>query len=103
MLLADGTGSLTLDPVRPEGLAWLWLAGVGFWAAVSHMAMTQALRLAPSATLAPLHYAEIVAAVALGFWVFGDFPDALTWAGIAVICASGLYIIHRERAAAQAR
>ena len=102
MLLANGTGWAEFDPVLPVGTAWLWLFGVGFWAALSHMCMTYALKFAPSATLAPLHYLEIVAAVALGYWVFGDFPNALTWAGIAVITSSGLYIIWRERQAAAA-
>ncbi len=59
--------------------------------------MTVALKFAPAATLAPIHYLEIVTAVALGYLVFDDFPDALTWAGIAIIVASGLYIIQRER------
>jgi drug/metabolite transporter (DMT)-like permease len=99
---AEGTGLPELDPVRPEGLAWLWLAGVGVASALSHMLMTVALRFAPSATLAPLNYLEIVVSVILGFLVFGDFPNALTWAGIAVIVGSGLYVIHRERVTASA-
>lgn len=97
LLLADGSGIATLDPVWPDGLNWIWLFGVGFWAAVSHMAMTYALKYAPSATLAPLHYSEIVVAVILGYLIFDDFPNPLTWAGIAIIVSSGLYIIHRER------
>jgi len=97
LALADGSGLAEFDPVMPQGVEWLWLFGVGFWAAVSHMCMTYALKYAPSATLAPLHYLEIVAAVALGYAVFGDFPNPLTWAGIGVIVDSGLYIIHRER------
>lgn len=101
MILAEGSGIAPLDPVWPEGLNWLWLFGVGFWAAVSHMAMTYALKFAPSATLAPLHYSEIVVAVILGYLIFDDFPNPMTWAGIAVIVASGLYIIHRERASAR--
>ena len=52
---------------------------------------------APAATLAPLHYLELPMAVLLGYLIFGDFPNALTWAGIAIIVASGLYVIHRER------
>lgn len=103
MLLSEGTGWAEFDPVMPKGFAWLWLFGVGFWAALSHMCMTYALKFAPSATLAPLHYLEIVAAVALGYAIFGDFPNALTWAGIVVIVASGLYIIYRERVAARGR
>lgn len=86
-----------LDSVMPQGLFWLWLFGVGFWSACAHLCMTYAFRFAPSATLAPLHYAEIVSAVALGYLVFSDFPNWMTWAGIVVICGSGLYVIHRER------
>jgi len=97
LIVANGTGQVSLDPVMPQGLAWLWLFGVGFWAAASHMCITVALQFAPASSLAPLHYLEIVTAVILGLLVFGDFPDPLTWAGIAVIVASGLYIIHRER------
>jgi drug/metabolite transporter (DMT)-like permease len=101
MVLADGTGVPSLDPIWPQGWNWVWLFMVGFWAAVSHMCMTYALKFAPSATLAPLHYFEIVTAVILGYLIFDDFPNPLTFAGIAVIVASGLYIIHRERLAAR--
>ncbi|MCU0904443.1 MAG: DMT family transporter [Tabrizicola sp.] len=103
MFLANGTGIPALDPLWPQGLNWLWLFGVGFWAAVSHMCMTYALKFAPAATLAPLHYLEIVSAVILGYLIFEDFPNPMTFAGIAIIVSSGLYIIHRERVTARAR
>lgn len=97
ILLGDrwAVANLTLD--WPIGLAWVWLVGVGLASAVAHMLMSYALRYAPSATLAPLHYLEIISAAILGYLVFGDFPDPLTWAGIGVITLSGLYIIYRER------
>jgi drug/metabolite transporter (DMT)-like permease len=95
--LANGTGIASLDPVWPEGIVWLWLFGVGFWAAVSHMCMTYALKFATASTVAPLHYAEIPMAVLLGYLVFSDFPNLLTWAGIVIITASGLYVIWREQ------
>jgi drug/metabolite transporter (DMT)-like permease len=101
MVLFDGGAVPELDPVWPQGLMWLWLAGVGLWASVSHMCMTYALRFAPAATLAPLHYLEIVIAVALGWAIFGDLPNRETMLGIAIIVASGLYVIHRERLAAR--
>ena len=87
----------------PQGIFWLWVFCVGLASAVSHMAITYALAFAPSSTLAPLHYLEIVTAVVLGYLVFGDLPNALTVAGIAIIVASGLYIIHRERVTARTR
>jgi drug/metabolite transporter (DMT)-like permease len=93
----DGSGIGELDPVTPDLANWLWLFGVGFWASVSHLCMTMAMRHAPAATLAPLHYLELPMAVFLGFAIFGDFPNALTWVGISIIVSSGLYIIHRER------
>ena len=93
-----GAGILaSLDPVMPQGWAWLWLFGVGFWAALAHMCMTASLRMAPASTLAPLHYFEMITAVALGYAVFGDFPNVMTWAGITLIIGAGLYIIQRER------
>lgn len=97
MLLAQGTGSPLLDPVMPEGIAWLWLLGVGFFATLSHMMMTYALSLAPSATLAPLQYLELPVATLLGYLVFSDFPNALSLIGITIIIGAGLYMIHRER------
>ena len=47
--------------------------------------------------LAPFQYLEILGATAAGYLVFGDFPDVLTWVGIAIILASGLYVFRRER------
>ncbi|WP_323020100.1 DMT family transporter [Pararhodobacter sp.] len=86
---------------NPAPQIWFWLMGVGLAASVSHMAMTYALRWAPSATLAPLHYLEIVNAVLFGWLFFGDWPNRLSWAGIAIIVASGLYIIAREQVLAR--
>ena len=101
MVLSQGTGSELLDPVWPSGRVSLWLFGVGFFATVSHMMMTYALSLAPSATLAPLQYLELPMATLLGYLVFQDFPNALTLTGIAIIIGSGLYMIHRERVTAR--
>ena len=91
-----------LSPVMPDGIAWLWLLGVGVFASLSHMLITYALRFAPSATLTPLHYLEMVSAVSFGYLVFGDLPNLLTLTGVVVIVGSGLYIFHRERLAEKA-
>ncbi|MCF2904420.1 DMT family transporter [Octadecabacter sp. CECT 8868] len=94
---ADGRGWDTFDPVWPQGIYWMLIFGVGFFATVAHMMMTYALSMAPAATLAPLHYLEIIMAALLGYLFFDDFPNGLALAGIFVIMASGLYVIHRER------
>ncbi|MEP3280608.1 MAG: DMT family transporter [Stappiaceae bacterium] len=62
-----------------------------------HGLIVLAFARAAASVLAPLTYIEIVSATLLGFIVFGDFPDTLTWVGIGLIVLSGLYIAHRER------
>jgi len=103
-LLAAGTamGEATLTFMLPQGVDWVWIACVGVASAASHMAMTYALKFAPSSTLAPLHYLEIVTATLFGYWFFGNFPAGMIWVGIAIIVGSGLYVIFRERQLARA-
>ena len=101
LVLATGSGSDLFDPVWPMGIAWVWLVGVGFFATLSHMMMTYALSLAPSATLAPLQYFELPVATLLGYLVFHDFPNRLSLVGIAIIIGAGLYMVHRERVTAR--
>nr|WP_082491124.1 DMT family transporter [Aureimonas sp. Leaf454] len=103
-LLAFGTVA-DIEPIRfvlPSGMIWLACLAVGVAATISHMAMTYALSFAPSSTLAPLNYLEIVTATLFGFLFFGDFPGGMIWTGITIIVASGLYVIHRERVVARA-
>lgn len=102
LIAGDALGAPSLALVAPQGIFWLWVFCVGLTATISHMALTYALALAPSSTLAPLHYLEIVTATLFGYLVFGDFPNPLTWVGIGIIVASGLYVIHRERVVAAA-
>ncbi|WP_425098881.1 DMT family transporter [Tropicibacter sp. S64] len=96
--IMDGSGVALMDPVWPEGKAVWTLAGLGIVATLSHLMLTKALRLAPAGLVAPLQYLEIVGAAVIGYFAFGDFPTPLTFVGIGIIVASGLYIIHRERA-----
>lgn len=42
-------------------------------------------------------YASILWALAIGYVLWGEVPNILALFGIAVIVASGLYILHRER------
>ncbi|OBZ93037.1 membrane protein [Pararhizobium polonicum] len=97
LYIGDGTGSEIFDPVMPDAIAGLYLLGVGVAATVAGVLGVYAYRAAPASVLAPLQYLEIVSATVFGWLVFGHLPDALKWLGIAIIIASGLYIIWRER------
>jgi len=80
------------DPV-----IWLLLLSTGAWGALGHWFFIAAHRHAPAPVLAPFIYVQIVWMVALGYLVFADVPAWSTIAGAAVVVASGLFILYRER------
>lgn len=83
--------------VPPGFMEWLALAGVAGFSGVANASRIKALVLAPASLLAPFGYTQIATATLLGFIVFGDLPELLSWIGIAIIVLSGLYVWHRER------
>ena len=97
LVLGPLVGLPDLAPVWPDGRGWALMWAIAGFATVAHLLMTLALRLAPAATLAPIQYMELPVTVVVGWWMFRDFPDGLALSGIAVICAAGLYMVHRER------
>ena len=58
--------------------------------------MSQAFRFAPAAIVAPFDYTALIWASLWGWMFWSEFPDAWTYAGAAVIAASGIYILLRE-------
>ncbi|MHA1567374.1 MAG: DMT family transporter [Alphaproteobacteria bacterium] len=69
---------------------------IGVTGAIGQILVTQAYRLAPAAVLAPFDYTALIWAVGLGYIFWGDLPSQRVFLGIAVLVASGLYILHRE-------
>ncbi|MDX1575650.1 MAG: DMT family transporter, partial [Kiloniellales bacterium] len=66
------------------------IAGIGFFC------LTQAYRVAPPSAIAPFEYSALPWAVLWGYLFWAELPAAATWAGLALIVGSGLYIVHRE-------
>ena len=100
---AVGTVCLTLAlplylpqalPVLKALQPWQWalLASTGVSGALGHLLQIAAYRNAGASTLAPFVYLQIISATAVGWLVWGHFPDGLTWVGIGVICASGVSV-----------
>ncbi len=79
---------------RPEDIPLM--AGIGLSAALGHYLLILAFERAPASVLAPLGYCEMVMAVLVGYVGFGDLPDRWTWLGIAIVVASGSYVLLRE-------
>ena len=72
------------------------LAVAGLLLGSAHYFMIEAYRLAEAAVVAPFKYTSMVWAVLAGYLVWGDIPDDWTFAGSALVIASGLYILHRK-------
>ncbi len=100
LFVATGFGVEGATFVVPDGPELALMATIGAIAFASHTLLVLAFARVPAVILAPLSYMEMVSAAVLGFVIFGDLPDAITWAGVALIVASGLYIAHRERSVA---
>lgn len=97
LLVGDTADIGFLAPSLPDVTTFMWMAGVGIFAAFSGILSVYAYRAAPASVLAPIQYFEIVSATLFGWLVFADFPDPIKWLGISIIIGSGLYIIWRER------
>jgi len=84
------------QPMPPRGIAYL--AGSSLLLATGYQLLMIALRSrAEFSVIGSFRYASVLWAIAIGFVVWGDVPNGLAVLGIAVIVASGLYILHRER------
>ncbi|MFD0917879.1 DMT family transporter [Pseudahrensia aquimaris] len=92
-----GIADISAPDIPEFGVRWALIFAIGALAAGGHLMVVWAFRWASASLLAPFQYIEIVGATLIGFWLFGDFPDALKWVGIAIIVGSGLYLIFRER------
>lgn len=78
------------QPISAE--QWPLLLLMTFCGAVNQLLIVYGFARVEASILAPFTYFEIVAAVVCGFFIFGTLPDVLSWAGIALIVASGLVV-----------
>ena len=102
-LMALGAGALALPnwvPLRAQDL-WI-IGGIGVAGALGQYTITEAFRLGEASLIAPLEYTALVWGVLLDLTLWGVLPDSVTWLGAAIIIASGLYLIRREKVHAEA-
>ncbi len=93
-------GALTLpfawySPTAGELVKLIMLGIIG---GVAHIFLTESYRHASASVVAPFDYTSMLWALALGYWLFGELPDALVYLGAAIVAGAGLFVIWRERA-----
>lgn len=85
----------------PDTHDLLLLIGTSAFILVGGLSMSIAFLKAPAAHIAPIHYVQMVWAIALGFFLFSDTPTWQTLGGAGLIIISGLIIAWREAKIAQ--
>ncbi|MCC7305619.1 MAG: DMT family transporter [Alphaproteobacteria bacterium] len=94
-------GSLAWDTFAshpPEPAALAAMAFIGICGGVGSMLVARGYATAPSASVAPVHYTQILWGVLFGALLFGEFPDLWTALGASVIIGAGLALIRASRA-----
>jgi S-adenosylmethionine uptake transporter len=82
------------NPVEPHVLGYLacsaaFLSGAFYF-------ITEAMRYGEVSVVSPFRYSIIIWAIILGYLIWGQLPDPMASAGIALIVGSGLYVFYRE-------
>ncbi len=83
--------------VPPSLEDWVLFAVVGVLGAAAQYAFIVAYRHAPATVLAPFDYSQILFALGIGYLAWAETPEPQSFAGGAVIIASGIFIWWRER------
>ena len=93
----DGVLAFLFRPwMVPQMQDWWAFLATGVAVGVGGLMMSQAYRTTEAALVAPFEYIGMPMAIFWGVVVFGTWPDAQAWVGIALICGAGLYTLWRE-------
>lgn len=90
-------GAIILAPfglaALPSSVTWadFWLITISaIGSAMGNLLLVTLSKTTPSSVIAPLIYTQLISATFLGYVVFSEWPDLLSFFGLAVILATGL-------------
>ncbi|KIC45443.1 DMT family transporter [Tateyamaria sp. ANG-S1] len=91
--------------VSGSGSAWvpidlrlaLLIGGASVFIIGGYFFSVQVMRVGEISFIAPFRYTGLIWALVLGWLVFGDWPSSLTLLGAAIVVATGLFTLYRER------
>ena len=105
LTLGDGVLAGRGDPSLEFLLrAWVWpstgdamiMLAIGCLSGLGGYLISQAYRISEAALVAPFEYVALPLAVFWSVFLWGDWPDPISWLGIALIAGAGLYVFYRE-------
>ncbi len=97
VLVFAGAASSTVDWVPLDARLAALILGASVFVIAAYLFSVMVMRVGEVSFVAPFRYTGLVWALLLGWLMFGDWPDSLTLLGAAIVVASGLFTLYRER------
>jgi drug/metabolite transporter (DMT)-like permease len=82
----------------PDLYMWGWLIAIGVLGGLGQFCVTEALRQADTAVVMPIDFFKLVWVTVIAYLAFSEHLDLYTWIGGAVIFASAVSLVYRDRA-----
>lgn len=82
--------------IWPEPFDLMAMTGIGIASGIGGYFISQAYRISEAALIAPIEYTALVLSIFWGITIFGEWPDSVAWAGMALILGGGLLMLWRE-------
>jgi drug/metabolite transporter (DMT)-like permease len=92
-----GLATAALGWAVPTALDFALLALVGVLGGIGQILLTQSYRYGDASLIAPFEYTTMIWALLIGWFAFGQLPQASVALGAAIVAAAGLFVIWRER------
>jgi S-adenosylmethionine uptake transporter len=93
-----GLALSVLEPWQAVSVrALVFCAGSALALSAAYVLVVHAMRHGEISSVAPFRYVVLIWAIVIQITVFAVWPDALTLLGSAILVATGLYTVYRER------
>lgn len=96
ILVTPELNHLRMDWPVPEGEGIAMLALLGGIGTVAYTLVSRAYQIASASVIAPFDYSYLPLAAIIAYLLWGEVPPHTTFAGMALIVASGMYTAYRE-------
>jgi S-adenosylmethionine uptake transporter len=97
VFIFSGLGSLTVNWVQVSISDFLSLMAASTFLAGGYLFSVLAIRKGELTFVAPFRYTSLLVALLLGFFVFGEWPDKMTFIGATIIFSAGMFSFYREK------
>jgi len=98
VMISIGAGALAAPNWQPVRLEHGWIiVGIAVTGFFGQIAITEAFRRGEASAIAPFEYSALAWGISLDFALWHTLPDRYTLLGAAIIIASGVYLLRREK------